>query len=73
MEPQPEIRFPSNELANAVWDSNNKDLMNKFFKKGTAFILQDPEMKLPIERQGANIQNPPTNDAVLPQEDQPIR
>ena len=73
MEAPAEIRFPSNELANAVWDSNNKDLMNKFFKKGTAFILQDPEMKLPIESQGANIQYPPRNNAVPPQEDQPIR
>ena len=73
MEHQAEVRFPNNELANMVWDSDNKDLMNRFFKKGTAFIMQDPEMKLSAESQGANLQNPPRNLPVPPQEDHPIR
>ena len=73
MEAPAEIRFPSNDLANAVWDSNDKDKMNKFFKKGTAFILQDPDMKFTIVCQGPNIENAPRNDELPAQEDQPIR
>ena len=72
MEANDEIRFP-NHMANLVWESGNKDLMNRFFKKGTALIMQDLNINLEVTNKGTNQQQNPPENVPAAQDDVPNR
>ena len=67
-----ENRFP-NYMANLVWESGDKDLMNKFFKKGTALIMLDSNINLDVTNKGTNQQQNPPENVPPAQDDAPNR